>query len=208
MVGRRIVVAAVSAVVGVALAAAPAGAVGTTWVEAGDAPGIPPTAQALSGSGPLTRITGRVTHFNDDDLFKVCLTGGGTFSAEVVPRPLAGNFLDPQLFLFDHRGRGVYANDDRGPFDVPTGDEAFFPRLPAHHALTPTAAGVYYLGISNFDNDPLSPRGPIFAEALLSSDVVGPSDQGGTRPLYDWTDAGFGPTFSRYTIRLTGARYC
>ena len=175
--------------------------------EDGDAAGIPATAQTATGSGALTRITGRITHFNDDDLFKVCLTGGGTFSAEVVPRPLVGKFLDPQLFLFDHRGRGVYANDDRGPFTTPN-DADFFPRLPAHHPLTPMTAGVYYLGISNVDNDPLSPRGPIFTDAVSSSDVVGPSSVGGSRPVYDWNDSGLGWTFSRYTIRLTGARYC
>jgi hypothetical protein len=207
MVGRRLLTASVLAVVALALAATPTGAVGATWVEAGDAAGIPATAQSATGSGALTRITGRITHVNDDDLFKVCLTGGGAFSAEVVPRPLVENFLDPQLFLFDHRGRGVYANDDRGPFDTPD-DADYFPRLPARHALTPTAAGVYYLGISNFDNDPVSPRGDVFEQALLSTDIVGPSELGGSRPVYDWNDVGFGSTFSRYTIRLTGARYC
>ena len=207
MAGRRLLTAGVLAVAALALFAAPAGAAGATWVEDRDAAGIPPTAQTATGSGPLTRITGRITHVNDDDLFRLCLTGGGTFSAEVVPRALVGNFLDPQLFLFDHRGRGVYANDDRGPFTSPS-DVDYFPRLPAHHALTPTTAGVYYLGISNFDNDPLSPRGAIFDQAVLSTDVLGPSAVGGSRPLYDWNDVGFGSTFSRYTIRLTGARYC
>jgi hypothetical protein len=208
MVGRRLLTAGVLAVVTLALVATPAGAAGATWAEAGDAAGIPATAQTAAGSGGLTRITGRITHVNDDDLFKVCLTGGGTFSAEVVPRPLVGNFLDPQLFLFDHRGRGVYANDDRGPFDTVVDEAAYFPRLPADHPLTPSAAGEYYLGISNFDNDPVSQRGPVFDEAVSSTDVVGPSDPGGSRPVYDWNDVGFGSTFSRYTIRLTGARYC
>ncbi len=206
MRGRRLLTAGVLAVVLLALAASPAGAAGATWAETGDAAGIPSTAQRPRGTGALTTITGRVTHFNDDDMFRLCLTGRRTFSAEVVPRALTGAYLDPQLFLFDSGGRGVYANDDRGPAGSLT-DASFHPRLPANHALTPTAAGVYFLAISNFDNDPLSNRGAIFVDAQ-STDVVGPNGPGGTRPVIDWSDFGFGPTNSPYTIKLTGARYC
>jgi hypothetical protein len=205
MSGRRIVVAAVLAIVSGALVATPAGAAGATWVEDGDAAGIPATAQGASGSGALTRITGRVTHANDDDMFRLCLTGGGTFSARVVPRALSTTFLDPQLFLFDARGRGVYANDDAGVGVDLT--DSLHPLLPAHHPLTPTAAGVYYLAISGFDNDPVSPRGQIF-EDVDSTAVLGPDGPGGGRRVIDWDDSAFGSTFSRYTIRLTGARYC
>ena len=204
MAGRRLVTAGVLAVVALALVATPAGAAGATWEESGDAAGIPATAQPATGSGALARITGRITHFNDDDMFRLCLTGGGTFSASVVPRAISPTFLDPQLFLFDHRGRGVYANDDRGLTDDVTG---LHPLLPAGHPLTPTAPGVYYLAISAFANNPVSPRGPIF-EQLGSTEVNGPFGPGGTRPIIDWNDFGFGPTFSRYAIRLTGARYC
>ncbi len=205
MSARRIVVAAVLAIVSGALVAAPAGAAGATWVEDGDAAGIPAAAQRASGSGALTRITGRISHFNDDDMFRLCLTGGGTFSARVVPRALSNTFLDPQLFLFDARGRGVYANDDAGVGVDFT--ESLHPLLPAHHPLTPTAAGVYYLAISGFDNDPVSPRGQIF-EDVDSTAVLGPDGPGGGRRVIDWDDSAFGSTFSRYTIRLTGARYC
>jgi len=205
MAGRRLVTAGVLAVVALALVATPAGAASATWEESGDAAGIPATAQAATGSGALTRITGRISHFNDDDMFRLCLTGGGTFSARVVPRALSNTFLDPQLFLFDARGRGVYANDDVGVGVELT--ESLHPLLPAAHPLTPTAAGVYYLAISSYDNDPVSPRGPIF-EDVDSTAVIGPDGPGGGRRVIDWDDNAIVPTFSRYTIRLTGARYC
>ena len=38
-----------------------------------------------AGSGPLTMITGTIKESNDDDMYRVCLTGGRTFAARRRP---------------------------------------------------------------------------------------------------------------------------
>ena len=53
-------------------------------------------------------IDGNIATPTDQDLYRVCLAGGGTFSATTV----GGTELDTQLFLFDADGLGVYGNDD------------------------------------------------------------------------------------------------
>jgi hypothetical protein len=202
---RRLAVLGLGAAAAGTLAAGPARSTPSVWTAAEDPAGIPPTAQVPRGSGPLTVIKGRVSHFNDDDMFKICLTGGGTFRARVVPRVQTPTFLDPQLFLFDRWGRGVYANDDRaatGTFN------AIHPSLPAGHPLTPTEPGPYFLAISAFDNDPLSSRGLIFPDQPFDA-VLGPTGPGGGRTVvFDWSDNGSGTVSSDYTIRLRGAVYC
>ena len=127
----------------------------------GDAGDLPGTAQDLSGA-PVDAIDGSIATGADQDLYRVCLEGGGTFSATTV----GGTKLDTQLFLFDAAGLGVYGNDDSQATRQST--------LPALHELTPTAPGVYLLAITPYNRDPDSAAGAIFG----SGGVLAPDGPG------------------------------
>jgi hypothetical protein len=126
-------------------------------------------------------------------MYRLCLTGGKSFSATTRP----GTSVDTQLFLFERSGRGVFANDDTG--------RTLQSRLPAHHRLTPTSGGKFYLAISAYNNDPVSRTGLIFRSFPFRA-VFGPTGRGGQEPVTGWTDESF--EAGRYIIRLTGARAC
>jgi len=162
------------------------------------------TAQLPIGDGAHTSITGNlrdaagVGDVNDADLYQVCLTGDGTFSATTNPTTAGASAdFDSQLFLFNSNGLGVYGNDDSKGGAGPS-------LLPAGHALTPSAPGVYYLAISSFNNDPQSTGGDIFPGD--SNAVEGPTGPGGGSPLSGWS--GDGGSSGRYVIVLTGAIFC
>src|SRR3954466_615201 len=160
--------------------------------EVGDAGSLPATAQAIPGGvGPVPRTLD--TH-DQEDLYGVCLAGGETFSASTLGSEIA----DTQLFLFDATGRGLYANDDSA--------NSLQAVLPAGISLTPQQSGVYYLGISSFDADPVSAAGPIFGGEVFIDDVryFVPAPPGGDAPVSDWTLLG---TYTGgYQIQKTGTR--
>jgi hypothetical protein len=158
--------------------------------EVGDAGSLPATAQAFLG--PVDSITGTLDTLDQEDLYGVCLAGGRTFSASTLGSEIA----DTQLFLFDAIGRGVYANDDSA--------NSLQAVLPAGISLTPQQSGVYYLGISSFDADPVSAAGPIFGGEVFIDDVryFVPAPPGGDAPVSDWTL--FGTYTGGYQIQMTG----
>jgi hypothetical protein len=184
--GRRAATVAALCALLLALAAPIAFAV----PEVDDAGDLPLTAQEPGPAGPLTSIEGAISSSGDRDMYKVCLNGGGTFSATTV----RGANFDTQLFLFDSQGLGVYANDDTGGLQS---------LLPADHLLTPQAAGVYYLAITPFNWDPQSDTGPIFP----TGNVVGPTDSDGALPITAWSADDQLPG-GGYTIVLNGTRSC
>jgi hypothetical protein len=158
-------------------------------VEDGDAGDLPATAQDLSAEG-VERIDGVVEEGTDVDMYRLCLSGGGTFSASSI----GGTTLDTQLFLFDSDGRGVYANDDER-------EGVLQSRLPSGHALTPQEQGVYFLAVGIYNIDPLSSSGLIFPNEL---GVVGPTGEGGDDPVTLWGGRPGGQG-GAYTLFLTGA---
>jgi hypothetical protein len=168
--------------------ALPGGALGA--VEDGDAGDLPGAAQDLTAE-PVSVIEGEVAGPADQDLYRVCLEGGGTFSASTV----GGTELDTQLFLFDSGGHGVYGNDDSQATRQST--------LPAAHELTPGAAGLYLLAVSPYDRDPQGAEGAIFAGG---GGVLAPSGPGAAGPLSDW--AGRDGVPGAYSIALTGTAGC
>jgi hypothetical protein len=155
--------------------------------ETGDAGDLLPGAQDLT-SGGVTQIDGNFANSSDVDLYRLCLPGGGSFSASTV----GGSVVDTQLFLFDSSGRGVYGNDDDGSSRQST--------LPAGDPLTPEAAGEYYLAVAPYNRDPNSDAGPIFASL---GPVLAPTGIGGEQPVSGWSGrvSGMGP----YRVVLTGA---
>ena len=178
-------IAIVTAALSLAL---PAGAFAES--EIGDAGDLPGTAQDLS-SAPVAAIDGSIGNGEDHDLYRVCLEGGGGFSATTV----GGSELDTQLFLFHADGRGVYANDDSQATRQST--------LPALDPHTPAAPGVYLLAVTPYDRDPQSPAGAIFPGG---GGVLGPTGPGASQALSGW--AGRTGLPGAYRIALTGMAAC
>jgi hypothetical protein len=157
-------------------------------VEDGDAGDLPATAQDLSAEG-VERIDGVAADGSDVDMYRLCVSGGGSFSASAV----GGTAVDTQLFLFDSAGRGVYANDDDR-------DGVLQSRLPSGHALTPQVEGEYLLAVGVYNLDPFSPTGLIFPTA---PGVVGATEPGAADPVTGWS--GRPDVGGAYTLFLTGA---
>jgi hypothetical protein len=155
--------------------------------ETGDAGDLLPAAQDLRSEG-VTQIDGNFANRSDVDLYRLCLPGGGSFSASTV----GGSLVDTQLFLFDSSGLGVYGNDDDGSSLQST--------LPAGDPLTPQAAGEYYLAVAPYNRDPNSNAGPIFASV---GPVLAPTGVGARGPVSGWSGrvGGMGP----YRVVVTGA---
>jgi hypothetical protein len=192
-----IVVTAAGLTIAVALAAT-AVAQAVTFRESGDAGNLPTTAQVASGA--VDGIEGILEPTTTDvDLYQVCLAGGRSFSATTGPPPPGFTGLDTKLYLFDASGRGVYANDDF---------VGLTSTLPAGHPLTPSEAGIYYLGISFFGTFPFSGGGHIFGEASDASGVYAPEGPGGELPLSHWRSNFIPAGRDTYRIALTGTRAC
>jgi hypothetical protein len=188
---KRSLLSIVGAVVCVLAVTGVAGAV--TVTESGDAGSLPAGAQTTTGAVDL--ITGNIGGPVDEDVYKICLEGNKTFSA----RTEGSELFDPQLFLFDATGRGVFANDDFVGLQS---------TLPAGHPLTPSAGGVYYLAISSFFNRPVSPGGEIFGFDFDPAvfPILPPNGPGGGSPVTDWTNSS--ASAGSYRITLTGTRPC
>lgn len=163
--------------------------------EIGDAGQLLADAQVIPpGAVTVESITGTLSSSNDVDLFEITLTGGGTFSA--TTKGTDTTVSDPQLFLFDENGFGVFGNDDFNGLQ---------PTLPAESPLTPLEPGTYFLAISSFNNDPVSSFGEIFAfsdQFGSFNPVLEPTGSGAGAPLSGFANAGFAT--GSYTIALTG----
>jgi hypothetical protein len=180
------------------IAATPAAA--ADYVE-GEADAGETMATATAVDAEVTAIAGELTASPigdrfDRDVYRICLSGGGTFSASTVPND---NGLDTQLFLLRADGTGVYANDDFG------GAPTLKSLLPAGDALTPTQAGAYLLLISTYNDDPVDGDGAEMFPSANGPAVSGPASATGV--FADWTNS---PNFSSggYRIHLTGTQSC
>ena len=171
-------------------------AVAGTWTEMGSAGRLPSTAQLITGSGPLTEIFGDLTELTEVDMYLIRISDPLGFSTYTLDSIFS--VPDPQLFLFNYAGYGVYMNDDGG-----TSQSV----LPAGHPNGPMIAGLYYLAISRFNNDPYSIAGSIFP--LDAVETTGPASPGGTSPVTYWNDDVL-PVIdfeTSYGIALTGAQF-
>ena len=165
------------------------------WIEVGDAGSLPGTAQIPTGTNPLTSIAGTIGSTTDADMFQIFIPVGATFSATTVGT--AGTLLDTQLHLFNSSGFGVYFNDDD------PGGGTTRSTLPAGHAFSPPAPGIYYIVITAFDVDPTSPGGQIFLDQPFTA-IHGPDGPGGGAAITGYLGSGDTGT---YTIILTGAQF-
>jgi hypothetical protein len=184
-------------------AACPAG----TWFEIGDAGRLPVTGQVTIGPGPLDTIFGDLSDPDpafsavDVDLYLIRIVDPLNFSAGTVDAP--GFYVsDPQLFLFDEMGFGIYMNDDDE-----SGLSGSQSLLPAGHPSGPTVPGLYFLGIGWWNNEPLSAGGQIFSTASASGTNGPDLGAGGGDPLTGWSDDVLArlDIETAYEISLTGA---
>lgn len=177
----------------------PTGALaGPIWPE-GAAGRFPSSAEPVTV--PVTHITGALTgslfrgvEANDfEDMYQIRILderdcGGKGFTANTTWMVVPGgiNDFNTQLWLFDASGRGLLGNDDAGP-----GVPQSFISFPANDlTLQPfPGPGIYYLAITGFNDDPLSPGGQIFNQAS-PFEISGPDGPGGLLPINNWSSNG------------------
>ncbi|MEH2106127.1 two-partner secretion domain-containing protein [Nostoc sp.] len=160
------------------------------YTEVGDAGELPSTAQTANSSTSgttVSSISGTLNNDNDIDLYQLFLRNGQKLTATTV----GGTEIDTQLFLFDGNGLGLVMNDD----DYSAGDETRQSTLPLAGPFTAPRAGKYYLGISSFENSPLSSEGAIFEDGS-------PTGVGGGLTVSGW-DKNLGSANGAYTVTLT-----
>jgi hypothetical protein len=112
------------------------------WNEVGDAgrDGVG-AGQSTVGAGALTTINGSLSFTTDVDLYCIRITDEALFRAEVSA--YAGD--DPMLYLFNADGTLQVYNDDYNTSGLST--------INSQGVFT---NGIYFLGISNFANIPLT----------------------------------------------------
>jgi len=165
------------------------------WNEVGDAgqDGVG-AAQQTDGIGLLSTINGALGVESDIDLYGIRITDTANFSASVV----GGATFDTQLFLFAADGTGLAENDDsQGTLQSTINSDSLI--------ATGSTAGIYYLAIGSFNNQPLDTDG----QGMFGFDVYpGSGDQRtptSSLALASWDDSGFGS--GDYTITLRGAEF-
>ena len=182
---RILTVTAVLAAAGVASA--------QVWNEVGDAgqDGVG-AAQVTDGSGPLTTINGVLG--TDVDLYAIRIDDVATFEASVI----GGATFDTQMFLFAADGTGITENEDAdGELQALVNSDGILG--------VGGGPGLYYLAISEFNQDPLDSDG---IDMFGFTTWPGRGDQRqptSTLSLVNWDDNG--GDGGDYSIRLTGASY-
>lgn len=178
-----------------------------TFSQVGDTGQTLDTAQVIPGGAlPLDTITGILSSPNIVNLFRIVLVGGQTFSATtlnadtLIELPIdqqlgspTSLLPDPQLFLFDADGKGIYGNDDssfNAQASLPSG------------GFSPTAPGTYFLAITTSGYNPVSAGGSIFGDADANG-IFAPTGLGAASSLTGFT--GTGTSGGAYQITLTGA---
>ncbi|MBL8732993.1 MAG: hypothetical protein JNN13_11545 [Planctomycetes bacterium] len=158
-----------------------------TWTEVGDAEDLCKTAQATTGQGSMTAITGSLGSSLDADIYLIDIVNPTSFVASTM----GGTSIDTMLMLFDDTGRAVTGNDDFGGSWQSRIDGTLVPH-----------PGRYCLAISAFGRRPITPAGEIFTIAGSMYPVL----DGAREVLTGWENSGGGS--GAYTITLSGTNYC
>lgn len=176
-----------------AVIAAPAAA--DDWSEMGDAPALIP-GQAVTGppKTELEFIHGSFLGADDVDLFQIFIVRPDNFNANMVEFTDA----DTQLFLFDINGLGVTHNDDN---EQP--GRGLESRLTSRFVTEP---GIYFLAVTQFNNDALSPDDDLIWNNTPFREERAPDGPGAPGPLNSWTVSDIGGEFS-YSIEFSGVEF-
>lgn len=161
--------------------------------EVGDAGHAGPgDAQQTDGVGELTQINGFLD-IGDADVYAIRIVDEAAFSATTV----GGAGFDTQLFLLNADGSGQVENDDE--FDT-------FSLQSIIRSDGVFDTGLYYLGVSSFDTDPVD----IDGNRLFGFDTwPGAGDQRSPIGVNLWVDFASDPSGGGgdYSIFLTGAEF-
>ena len=191
-------------------------AAGVIWKEFDEAGSLPVVAQRPVGVGNLAAIEGDLpgvfggpakgTGIDFEDLYLIRICDPEQFIAETVGSGLTD--FDTQLWLFEAvpdpvRGFGRLGNDNVLEDDMLLLGSRLLPQANDGTNEVVALPGLYYVGISGFNNDPQSSGGLIFDQAS-DIEISGPDGPGGGQPLQGWT--GPGETGS-YFIGLQGVSF-
>jgi hypothetical protein len=190
---RRLLGSSGAALALLLLALAPA-ARAQVWSEVGDAGDLVSTAQPTSGSGGLTTINGFLASSTDVDLYCIQLAAVPPASQPLVSLLCAGH-LDPNVWLFDATGQGVFTNAT-----CAGGNKMI---LVPNVSL---AQGTYYVAVSYSGVDPSSAGGAIWLPALFGQRA--PDGPGGAGSLTAWSGTPTVSPLNPYQINLTFMQYC
>jgi hypothetical protein len=190
-------------VVGAGVVMAVLGALGAGLAPplAAETPDVGQTLDTAGDAVGVTSVTGTLAPSTDVDLYRICVASGASFGVSVSA---AGG--DGQLFLFGPTGLGVAWNDDKADRQL---EPSFPPGGAILSALTP---GYYFLGLSNYNIDPASAGGAIFADRTFpdADPVEAATGPGRDQPLLAWAGnpgTQF-PLITDYTMTLTGVGSC
>jgi len=192
-----------------ALVSSAAALAGPDWEElangGGDAGSGIVTAQTVVGMGSLNTVSGSLSEggFGAGDFQDVYLIRISAPSAFLAATTIAGGGaadFNTQLWLFDFFGTGIVGNDDASTADVGSLLRGAATDGSGAQVTTP---GLYYLAISGFDSDPVSPGGAIF-DQVTTTEISGPDGPGGSIPLSGWDAEG---QTGEYTIVLSGVEF-
>jgi hypothetical protein len=183
-----------------------AGAAHAQWDETvnggGDAGDLASTAQVVSGSGPLTSITG-LFDTNDADLYVVRVVDPANFLATTV----GGTSLDTQIWLFDMSGMGIAFNDDAvGLQSRLQGSDVFTTGAFTGSTIASmlVAGQNYIVGVTRYNRDPVdSASAAIFANSPFAGIHSRTATAG---PLAGWV-GNTAASSSVYTISLGGVEF-
>ncbi|HEY9622184.1 MAG TPA: DVUA0089 family protein [Crinalium sp.] len=155
----------------------------------------------------VDRIVGRMGF--TPDLFKINIVDPIRFLA--TTESSLSDHPDTQLWLFDSNGRGLFANDDINPNDVRyvSGSRRSSVRISPRFGTGTLKPGIYYLGISPYNVDPIAADGFIFPDDPAQRRKLYEPDQVlSTSPLAGWRKRAETtyPIYS-YTIVLKGVEF-
>lgn len=183
----------------VSLSAAP-----TLYTERGDAGALTP--QLTKGSA-LLGIRGSLSTLEDVDLFQIRILEPLNFLLFTLSSPLSLTVDDPQLFLFNQQGRGVYSNDDYPNACALLDDPGPTCATQSGFSIPPFATGIYWLAITRANIEPLGAAGNLFSDPLFNTTALNlpVSDE----ILSNWDYAGVGSVNADRTnyVILTSGTY-
>jgi len=186
---------------------------GPVWCEVGEAGKTTSSAEVPVGTGSIGKIKGRLdgvllshrafinggTGTGDFvDLYRIYIADPANFTATTV-NPLAGSPFDTHLWLFDHQGFGLLANDNSNATPFST----FGNFSDDGTGVVVNQPGIYYIAVSGRQHVPISTSGPIFNTGV-PDEVSGPDGSGGADPLIDWAGP---PLIGNYEINFSGVRF-
>lgn len=170
-------------------------AVADEWIEMGDAPPLIP-GQAVIGppNVDVDFIRGSFLGADDVDLYQILIHTPRNLNISTVDFTSA----DTQLFLFDINGDGVTHNDDNVQPGV-----GLQSRITSQFIQS---AGIYYLAITQFNNDPFNPDDDLIWNNMPFRSERQPDGPGAPGPLHGWTTSNIGAA-NTYAIEMSGVHF-